>query len=827
MRAVVTGGGGFLGRRIVALLRERGDTVTVVDRQARPDAVDPTVVADIRDTATMRTAFAGADAVFHCAGKVGFWGEKHVFWSVNVDGTKSVLAAARDAGISRLVFTSTPSVVGYAHDVENGGPDLPYAAVHENAYAETKCVAEQLVLAANGAHLATVALRPHVLIGPGDERMLPGVMDRAARGRLRVIGDGANRIDLTYIDNAAWAHLDAAAALADARAPCAGRPYFITNGQPVVLWEWLNALLGELDLPAVHASLRLSTAQLAALVTETVWKTLPVRGDPPLTRALATVLARSHWYDIEPARRDLGYRVRVSMEEANRRTARWLAQRYWAAHRHDARSTAPAHAAGVRERPDYYITPTHDFTQYTKDYEAKYWSQDTAFEWHQSVPQNLKTHLDALPPQELSRIARLALPLVLATLSRRISDIHRYGLPIDGDALKAIAESIPSNRPAIADALAMLAPLELLASPVAGLVDQLAIVKRQLLELREHQRLGLFKDGTQVHRRATETESREQAIQIDGLEGQIRQTEQGLRGLRARDRAERVRLETSIRARLDEVEPLVLADLEETRAFVRDALRAHALPTEAAVVERLRELVWKRQLRGLKDIANHALVVEQSAIAPLTMGVIHYKRRREIQQAMTTFVNDEAKHSAVFRRFMAQKLEAKEHVSDAVIKGSERYMWLARFMPSGGVFLAVIVEAIGAAYLEFFGEEQNMPEPLFRSICRTIAGRDEKRHMDLCAATYNELYRTGSRWERLRNHVALRVMMKAAYGDKNEDHSLLQACRAFGLEASRPYQHVAAGLSAQLQRIGMYVPPADLLGFMRLRRTEPHGRAGS
>jgi len=496
--------------------------------------------------------------------------------------------------------------------------------------------------------------------------------------------------------------------------------------------------------------------------------------------------------------------------------------------------TASRRSDNRKERPDYYITPTHDFTQYTKDYETKYWSQDTAFDWQQSVPDNLKTHLDSLDPQEFARIARLALPLVHQTVSRRIPDIRRYGLPSDIDALKAVAECIPSDRPAIGAALALLAPLEQLAFPLSRMADRLAILRRQLAELREQQRVGLFKSGTEVRSRTTETESREQAKQVGALVAQVRQTERALEEARARDNTERVRLEASIRAELDAVEPLVLVDLDDTRTLVRDALQAAALPADTPTLIRLRDLVWKRQLRGLKDIANHALVVEQSAIAPLTMGVIHYKRRREIQQAMTTFVNDEAKHSAVFRRFMAQKLEAKEHIPDAIIKGSERYMWLARFMPSGGVFLAVIVEAIGAAFLEFFGEEENMPDPLFRSICRTIAGRDEKRHMDLCAATYNELYRTGSRWERLRNHVALRVMMKAAYGDKNEDHGLLQACRAFGIDSSLPYRHVAGCLCAQLQRIGMYVPPEQLLGFMQLRRrtaqgdrAENGGRAGS
>jgi nucleoside-diphosphate-sugar epimerase len=816
MRAVVTGGSGFLGSRIVALLCARGDDVRVIDRTERaPSAPGASAItADVRDVAALERAFAGADVVYHVAGKVGFWGPKDEFWSVNVDGTRAAVAAARRCGVARLVYTSTPSVVGYADDVENGGQELPYPAVHENAYAASKCAAERLVLAANGGGMTTVALRPHVLIGPGDRRMLPNVVRRAARGRLRIIGDGGNKIDLTDVDNAAWAHLDAADALTGVGAPCAGKAYFISNGQPVVLWEWLNELLDALDLPGITRSLSFPMARLAGLLMETAWSILPAPGDPPLTRALATVLARSHWYDLEPARRDLGYRVRVPMEESTRRTIRWLAEQQLLV----KRAPPPRRFKRPHERPDYYITPTHDFTQYTKDYEQQYWSQDTAFDWQQDVPANLHEHLERLAPAEFARLARLALPLVDEAVGDAIRGIRRYGLPLEEDALKAVRECVMSDRPAIDAALAIQAPLEQWGRPAAQLRDRLAILRRHHLELREQQRVGLFKSGTQIRQRSSAVETREQEAQLAALTSDIARAEAALEQWTSRGRAEREQLLASVRAGLAALEPQLLADLDDTGVLVRGALRSRALPDDAPTLARLRQIVWKRQLRGLKDIANHALVVEQSAIAPLTMGVIHYKRRREIQQAMTTFVNDEAKHSAVFRRFMAQKLAAKEHIPDAIITAGERYMWLARFLPSGGVFLAVIVEAIGAAFLDFFAREEHMPEPLFRSICQTIAGRDEKRHMDLCAATYNELYRTGSQWERLRNTVALRTMMKAAYGDKNEDHSLLRACRAFGIEPERPYQHVASCLSAQLARVGVFVGPAALLELMQLRR---------
>jgi nucleoside-diphosphate-sugar epimerase len=300
--AVVTGAAGFLGRRITELLCARGEAVRVLVRQPQPDleALGATpIILDIRDASAVRSALRDADVVFHVAAKTGPWGPAAEFRAVNVSGTRNVLDAARAGGVRRLVFTSTPSVVGYASDVENGGPDLPYAAVHESAYSQSKAEAERLVLAASGTPLRTVAVRPHLVIGPGDRRMMPLVVQRA--------------------------HLDAADALEVPEAACAGRAYFISNGEPVLLWEWLNRVLAALGVPPVTRSLPFRTARLAAVAVERIWGAFHLAGEPPITAFLAGALARSHWYDLAAARRDLGYHVRVSMEEATRRTLAWLA----------------------------------------------------------------------------------------------------------------------------------------------------------------------------------------------------------------------------------------------------------------------------------------------------------------------------------------------------------------------------------------------------------------------------------------------------------------------------------------------------------------------
>jgi hypothetical protein len=637
-------------------------------------------------------------------------------------------------------------------------------------------------------------------------------MQRAARGRIRVIGAGRNRVDLTCIDNAAWAHLDAAGSLTGPDARCAGKPYFISNGQPVLLWAWLNQLFRELDLPAVTRSVPLGASRLAGRALELVWGALPTGRQPPITRFLAAALARSHWYDIGPAERDLGYRVRVPMDEATRRTARWLADLL-------AGTPPPGHArrrrnAAGKERPHYYLAPSHDFTQYTKDWEEKHWSRETAFEWQRDVPGALRRNLESLPPDAYQRLAMQSLPLVRGSLERLVVEIQRVGLLPDANALRAIGELIPSDRPAIEEGLGAQAPLASLGS-TARLRDQLVILTRVESEARERRRLGLVQKGTAVKRLETRSERLDQAEELRHLRDRVRELRRAVRQSGVAERTERLALEARIGVQLAAITPRVLADLGDALALVRRVLDDGRVPFDGAAGAQVRDLLWKRQLRALTDIANHALVVEQSAIAPLAVGIIHYKRRREVQEAMTTFVSDEAKHSAVFRRFMAEKLHARERIPDAIIRSGDRYLWLARVLPSGGVFLAVIVEAIGAAYLEFFGEEGHMPDPLFRSICRTIAERDERRHLDLCVATYNELYRTGTRWEAARNRVALRIMMKAAYGDKTIDHPLLQACCAFGLEPVLPYRHVADGLSRQLARIGVRLTPDELLGLMR------------
>jgi 2-alkyl-3-oxoalkanoate reductase len=331
VKVLVTGGGGFLGQALCAGLAASGHVVVSFNRGRYP-ALDALGVAqrqgDLADAAAVLAAARGCDAIFHNAAKAGAWGRHASFYRANVVGTGNVLAACRAQGIGRLVYTSTPSVTHRAtHPVAGGTADtVPYGTHFKAPYAATKASAERAVLAANDGNLATIALRPRLIWGPGDQQLLPRLVQRARAGRLRLVGTGDNLIDTTYIDNAARAHFDAFEHLAPGAA-CAGRAYFISNGEPLPARDIVNALLRAAGAPPVTRTLPFPAAYAIGGVCEAAWTLLPLGGEPPLTRFLAEQLATTHWYDMAPATRDFGYVPRVSIAEGLRRLAESLQSR--------------------------------------------------------------------------------------------------------------------------------------------------------------------------------------------------------------------------------------------------------------------------------------------------------------------------------------------------------------------------------------------------------------------------------------------------------------------------------------------------------------------
>jgi nucleoside-diphosphate-sugar epimerase len=321
MKALVTGGGGFLGGAVVRLLADRGWSVRSLQRRHSPALAALGIeqrLADLGDAEAVASAADGCDVVFHVAARAVLWGRREEFHDANVVGTHNVLAACRRAGVGRLVYTSTPAVVHAGRHLAGIDESAPYADRFESHYPATKAAAERAVLAANGPALATVALRPHLIWGPGDPQLVARIVERARAGRLWLVGDGSNLVDTTYVDNAASAHLQASERLRPG-APCAGRAYFITNGEPRPLREILALILAAAGLPPVRRSVPLAAALPVAAVVETAYRWLRPDGEPPLTRMLVRHLATAHWYDISAARRDLGYEPTVSLDEGFRR----------------------------------------------------------------------------------------------------------------------------------------------------------------------------------------------------------------------------------------------------------------------------------------------------------------------------------------------------------------------------------------------------------------------------------------------------------------------------------------------------------------------------
>jgi nucleoside-diphosphate-sugar epimerase len=317
MNALVTGGGGFLGSAIVRRLVARGDRVASLARSHYP-ALDPLGVTqhqgDLADAEAVSKAAAGCDIVFHVAAKAGIWGPYDEYYQANVVGTRNVLEACRRHGIRQLVYTSSPSVVFAGRDMEGVNESAPYPDHYEAYYPQTKAEAERLVLGANRPELATVALRPHLIWGPGDNQLMPRIIARARSGRLRRMGSATKKIDTIYIDNAADAHLLAADRLG-AGAPIAGKAYFVSQGEPVPTWEFINRVLQAASVAPVTRSVPVWAGVAAGWLCETCYGLLRIRSEPPMTRFLARELATSHWFDISAARRDLGYEPKVSIDE--------------------------------------------------------------------------------------------------------------------------------------------------------------------------------------------------------------------------------------------------------------------------------------------------------------------------------------------------------------------------------------------------------------------------------------------------------------------------------------------------------------------------------
>ena len=329
MLNLVTGAGGFLGRYIAEQLLARGERVRGFARGDYPELRESGIEVmrgDIRDANQVAEACRDVDTVFHTAAIAGIWGPWKRFYEINTLGTKNVIAACRKQGVSRLVFSSSPSVTFDGKDQINVDESAPYPQTWLCHYPHTKAMAEESVLAANDSSLMTCALRPHLIWGPRDQHLIPRLIDRARSGKLRIVGDGKNLVDMVYVENAAKAHIQAA----DAMGPDAsvnGKSYFISQGDPVNCWNWINEILALADLGPVTRRISYRAAWNAGRMLEAAYRIMRIDSEPRMTRFLAAQLATSHYFDISAAQKDFGYAPEISTAEGMRRLANSLPNR--------------------------------------------------------------------------------------------------------------------------------------------------------------------------------------------------------------------------------------------------------------------------------------------------------------------------------------------------------------------------------------------------------------------------------------------------------------------------------------------------------------------
>lgn len=314
MRVLVTGGRSLLGAGVVQALHSRGDEVAVLQRRPAPVARELGVeqfLGDLNDTTVMRAAVAGRDAVVHLAAQVGVTGTPAQFRATNVDGTRSVLAASQRARVGRLVFISSPSVAhaGRALVGAPAGRADPQRA--KGPYSRTKATAELDVLASDRPGFATVAVRPHLVWGPGDEQLVGRIVARARAGRLPLVGGGRALIDTTYLDNG----VTAIVAAVDRCQAAHGRAFVVSNGEPRPVAEILTRICAAAGVPVPRRSVPSSAAWLGGAAVEAVWALGRRTDDPPMTRFLARQLATAHWFDLRETKSALRWSPQVSMDE--------------------------------------------------------------------------------------------------------------------------------------------------------------------------------------------------------------------------------------------------------------------------------------------------------------------------------------------------------------------------------------------------------------------------------------------------------------------------------------------------------------------------------
>ncbi|MGF7046636.1 nucleoside-diphosphate-sugar epimerase [Paenibacillus sp. DS2015] len=322
--ALITGGTGFIGRRLAIALQEQGWNVTVFGRnkvvgeQLEKMGIS-FIEGDLRDETGVSQACKNQHTVFHSGALSSPWGEYRDFYDINVKGTQHVIRGCEIHDIQRLVHVSTPSIYFNYTDRLGISETAPLPRRPANAYADTKRKAELEVGNAHARGLSTVIIRPRAVYGPGDTTLLPRLIEANNHGGVPLFRAGNITLDLTYVDNV----VDALILCALAPAKACGQAYNISNGEPVTLINVLRQLFIELNQPLNLRNMPYPIAYGLAAILEWKSRISSSRREPLLTRYTVGVLAKHQTLDLSLARDQLGYSPRIDMEEGIRLFAEW------------------------------------------------------------------------------------------------------------------------------------------------------------------------------------------------------------------------------------------------------------------------------------------------------------------------------------------------------------------------------------------------------------------------------------------------------------------------------------------------------------------------
>jgi nucleoside-diphosphate-sugar epimerase len=323
MKILVTGAGGFLGTHIAKKLIELGHSVVNLSRGSYKHLDEMGVISfkgDLQNPEQIKPALVGVEAVMHTASKVAMWGRWDDFYNINVKGTQNLVHLCKELSIKNMVYTSSPSVVFGDQSLEGVNESVKYPKDSYSMYAKSKAIAEKWVLDQTDQNFKAVSLRPHLIFGPGDQNLFPRLIDAAKKGRLKRVGDGTNKVDVIYVENAAIAHLNALNKLEE-NPQINGRAYFLGQESPVVLWDFIDEILERAGAPRPMKNISFNKAYKVGAIIENGLKLFRVYNvHPPMTRFVALQLSKSHWFDHTNAERDLDFKPKITIQDGLQRT---------------------------------------------------------------------------------------------------------------------------------------------------------------------------------------------------------------------------------------------------------------------------------------------------------------------------------------------------------------------------------------------------------------------------------------------------------------------------------------------------------------------------